>query len=569
MKKVKRFKSIQSRMVFYFIAVFLVVSFVSTVIQYKNNSDKQFEKSRDEIKRIAAAAALAIDGDMHVKIENRQDKNGEIYKKTRAKMQEFMKETEIWAIYTLVENGDKTKFIIDADENPTEIGYEYKYLDSMRPAFEGTSNSEEKLSKDKWGTVISGYAPIKNSKDEVVAIIGVDIDADYINKQKRELLVIATIINGVGLIVMAIISIILARKISKPITKLVDSFNELSLSKDLNKNIEIKTGDELEILSDSINEFIASFRDTIVEIQATGENVSSSANVLSISIKENQTALDEVSRAIENIAVGATDQAKDVNDVSYGIQEIVKDVDENKKKVNSINNAAGETRKLINYGLEAVNNQNDKTNENIEAFEKVTDVVKTLADEIENIEKILSKITGISEQTNLLALNAAIEAARAGELGKGFSVVADEVRILAEESSVATEEISYILEKININVKDAVEQINTANTIAKEQKHSVESTSMTFKDITNEVESIIDSISLINESFEAIGDNTNKISNNIQDVSSISQGNAAISEEVSASSEEQNSVMYEIGATAETLNELSKNLKDVISKFKI
>lgn len=199
----------------------------------------------------------------------------------------------------------------------------------------------------------------------------------------------------------------------------------------------------------------------------------------------------------------------------------------------------------------------------------MNDKIVQLADLATEVEKIVESVQSIANQTNLLALNAAIEAARAGEHGRGFAVVADEVRKLAEESAISTKEIAQILENINKDAEESVNQIEKSNLIAKEQQEAVDGTSVIFNQITKEVENVIDAIGGINESFKIIGDNTNSVSDKIQNVSAVSEENAAMSDEVSASSEEQNATMQEIGATAEKLNELSANLKKIISTFKI
>lgn len=228
-----------------------------------------------------------------------------------------------------------------------------------------------------------------------------------------------------------------------------------------------------------------------------------------------------------------------------------------------------DAQRVINNGQKAVDNQSIKTDENMKAFNKVASAVKKLAKEAEEVGNILATITNISEQTNLLALNAAIEAARAGEQGKGFSVVSQEVRKLAAGSTIAASQIAEILQRINTDAKEAIKEISNADLIAKEQKIAVDSTSITFNDMTREINQMIDSIQTISTSLKEVSGNTNYIADKIQGISSISEENAAIAEQVSASSEEQNAAMEEIGATAKGLNKLSGDLKDIISKFKV
>ncbi len=570
MKGITKFKTIQMRIIVSFVLLFLVIALITGTVQYNVNTDVQFQDIKEDAIKLAVSASLLIDGDSHEELVKEGNQDSKSYVIMRNDLQEFVGKTEIAGAYTLAKKGeDKTQFIVDADEDPPELGEEYDFLSDMEPAFQGTPSSDEDVTTDEWGTVISGYAPVQNSQGETVAIVGIDIDASHINQLKMQQLILLITTNLVGLVLMVLLSFFVARSISKPIKLLAKNFVELSSSNNLTKKIETKTGDEIELLGNSINGFIDNVRRIIIQIKSAGENVATSADDLNSSIGESQNVLEEVNRAIESIAAGAASQAKDVNEISYGIQGISKDMNENESKVSGVNAAAGETRKLVHEGMEALNNQSIKTDENMEASQKATAVVEKLATEIEDVEKILETITSISDQTNLLALNAAIEAARAGEHGRGFAVVADEVRNLAEESAASTKEIAQILRHINEGTKEAVDQIEKTNLIANEQKVAVDNTSLLFASMTKEIESIIDAIGVINTSFRGIGENASNINDKVQDVSSISEENAAMSEEVSASSEEQNATMEEIGATAEELNELSVNLEKIISIFKV
>lgn len=572
MVRINKLKSIQGKLIISFVILIFIINLVTGIINYKTDNVRGFQETREEVLKLAATAALLIDGDSHEKLTKEQDQLSDTYREIRTKMQSFQKEAGVRYIYTLALNGeDKTKFIIDADEEEgADLGYEYDYLPAMKNAFNGTSSVDTKMYTDEWGTFLSGYAPIKNSEGKVVAIVGIDLDVSYILAQRNQLIRRIAINMILSMVLTLVLSVLVSRKIIKPIHYLVERFEELSLSGgDLTKRIEINTGDELEILGNSVTSFIGNIRDIVEKTIYTAEGVASSADGLNASISETQKIVEEVTSAIQGIAEGASEQAGNVNDISCLIQNIAADINGNEKYMYNINNSVEKTKKLINNGVDAVNNQTIKTEENMNAFEKVTEVVQKLAEEVKEVQTILSTITNISEQTNLLALNAAIEAARAGEHGKGFSIVADEVRKLAEGSTVAVSEIGQIIQRINIDTKDVIQEINNADLIAKEQKVAVDSTGVTFNDMTKEIEGMIDSIQIISTSFKEISNNTNNIANKIQDISSVSEENVAIVEEVSASSEEQNASIEEIVATAENLHQLSQKLKEVIFKFKI
>lgn len=572
MASIKKVKSIQGKLIINFVVLIFIITLATGAIQYKESSERLLEDNRKGVSQLASAAALIIDGDIHEKLINQQDQLSDTYKDIKTKMQRFQKETGIEYIYTLGQNSDdKTKFIIDAAEtDAANLGDDYDYFSAMKDAFDGVASANKDLYTDKWGTFLSGYAPVKNSEGEVIAIVAVDIDVSNILDEKNQLIRSIAINMAFSMILTFILAIFLSKKITKPIHYLVKRFEELSLDGgDLTQKIEIKTGDELEALGNSVTNFISNIREIVQQVTNNSENVADLADNLNSYIGETQKSVEEVTSAIQGIAAGASEQAGSVNDISYWIQNIATDINENENNISNINSSIDKTRKIINSGIDAVSNQTKKTDENLNAFKKVTEVVDKLAKEVEEVKTILSTITNIAEQTNLLALNAAIEAARAGEHGKGFSIVADEVRKLAEESTMAVSEIGQIIQRINTDTKDVIEEIGSADLIAKEQKVAVDSTSITFEEITKEIEGMIGGIGIISTSFTEIAETTNTIANKIQDISSISEENVAIVEEVSASAEEQNTSMDSISSTAENLDNLSQNLKDVISKFKI
>ena len=456
-----------------------------------------------------------------------------------------------------------------SDEDNRLVGITLDNPEVIKNTFEGGNifvSEANILGKD----YVASYVPLMGADGTNAGVVFIGQTKDIIDTLIKNINAYISILLVVSILLVLGFLIFMVRRIVKPIRYLVVRFKELSQAGgDLTQKIQIKTGDELEILGDEVTKFIEKIRDIVYQVKDSSGGVACAADDLNISITQNQRAVEEVSTSIQNIAVGSSEQAGNVDDISFKIQRIAEDMDENSKKVKNINSSVAETRKLIKGGLEAVNNQSIKTEENLIAFKNVTEVVGKLAKETIEVGTILTTITKISKQTNLLALNASIEAARAGEHGKGFAVVANEVNTLAAGSAQAAKEIEEILERINMDTSVAIEQINQADLIAKEQKDSVDETSQIFKGMTKEIESMIDSIHTISLSFEEIGENTNNIANNIQIISEASQENAAIAEEVSATSEEQNASMTEMSQTAENLKQLSQKLTGVISKFKI
>lgn len=572
MPRKRKLVSIQKKLIVGFVTLVFGIILVTSIIQYTQRSRQLLYDTQQEVIRLAAAAVLLIDGEDHYKVTTNKEQTSETYQRLKKSMLDFQKATGVTYIYTLIEKDqDTTLFIVDAaDEGGANLGYEYMYLPAMKKAFEGIPAADENMYTDEWGTFLSGYAPIKNSDGKIIGILGLDIDAQKILEKKRHLLISIAINTILSILLTLIFSFFLSQKIIRPLNVLAERFKELSLKGgDLTQKIHIKTGDELEYLGDAITEFITHIRGIVEQVINHSKSVAGSAERLNGTINENQKAVEEVNTAILNMASGASEQSSNINDIHWTIQKIAAKTHENEKKVGQINYSVAETKHLIKDGVEAVTNQNIKTTESMNAFKRVSGVVEKLTKEANEVGSILETITHISEQTNLLALNAAIEAARAGENGKGFSVVAQEVRKLADGSSAAAKESRRILQRIESDVKEVVEEMNDADRIAKEQKLAVDSASLTFEKLTQEIEKMMEHIYVISTSFKEVDKDTNSMANKIQDIASVSQENAAIAEEISAHSEQQRVAMKEIGVTAEALQELSQNLNQMMFRFKV
>lgn len=502
----KRMRSIRAQLVGSFVLLVLVISTIINVQSYRNNYKHYISDIRNQVERIAAGAALFVDGEMHATFTDPSAMENEAFIATRNQLMDYMQATGMTYIYTLSQvDSDTTQFIVDAsEEEPAELGYEYEYMAGMEKAFNGEPSSDDDVYTDEWGTFISGYAPIKDNQGNVVAVVGVDIEAS-----------------------------------------------------------------ELEELSESVNLFIRNVGDIVKSIILFAEKVSNASHDFDISVDENRKAIEEVATSVGSIASGATDQAMLILEVSKNMEDITDSINENEQMIHSINTYANESKKHLNKGMQAIENQGEKTQENIQAFRKVFDVVNHLAEEASEVESIVATISNISNQTNLLALNAAIEAARAGEHGRGFSIVADEVRKLAEESNQSAIEIGEIIQRISKDTQDVLTEIKLADQSTSEQKEAVDETNKTYKTMIEEMNSMIDGIHQINQSFTAIVEKTHDTNKKTKDISGVAQDNAAIAQELSAATEEESAVMDGIANNSRILHELSLELKTTVAKFKV
>lgn len=572
MAKQTRIKSIQNKLILYFLILCLTINILVGFMQYKNSTERMMSDIKIRVEELAIAASLLVDGDKHSLLKVEDDQNSDTYEEIRNTLGNFQNKANVAYIYTLREiDENTTEFIVDAaEEDPTELGYEYDYLPAMKFAFSGKSASDDELYSDEWGTFLSGYAPVFDSRGKVDSIVGVDIDALYIINEKSEIKNEILFNLFISILITIILALFLARSIVKPIKFLVRRFESLSESGgDLTNKINIKTEDELQDLGDALNKFIDNIKEIVVQTISSSEKINNFSDAFRISIEESMNKMNEIDNSVHSIASGVGKESENLSQISEIVENISEDIIKKEDNISIINNSFGETKNLVLRGLEAVDNQNKKTHENLEAFNKVNKVVSDLASQAKEVQLILDTIKNISSQTNMLALNAAIEAARAGEYGKGFSVVAEEVKKLAEETDESASNISSILNRITSDTELALKEIKAAGVIAEDQKSAVEVTGKTFSEIAEEVEKMAENVDKVTSSLKEISGSTFEMKDNIKSISLLSEENAIMGEEVALSCDEQSKLMMEMSVTVEELSKLSHNMADNISKFKV
>jgi len=244
-------------------------------------------------------------------------------------------------------------------------------------------------------------------------------------------------------------------------------------------------------------------------------------------------------------------------------------IEKNEQDVQGLSDTAGKINKLKDEGLEIVKSLVEKTKENEEASFEINSLILDTDEGANKIQSASEMIRSIAEQTNLLALNAAIEAARAGESGRGFSVVADEIRKLAEESDRFTAQISEIINDLSSKSQAAVKTMKEMAATVQSQRESVGETNIKFAGIAQAIEDIEELISNLSQSGEMMNVKKDEVIEAIEVLSSISEENAAGTEEASASTEEQSASLVEIANASDTLAKFANEMQENITRFKI
>ncbi|MFW5987830.1 MAG: methyl-accepting chemotaxis protein [bacterium] len=341
-----------------------------------------------------------------------------------------------------------------------------------------------------------------------------------------------------------------------------DSCKECEVYKEVNRN-------EIETLGAWFNQLKDSLREMIYEVKEISVNINNSSDDLSEAGGELAKSAEEVGNAVQDVASGAEEQSAQVDQTNENIKDLINEIKDTREMSEEMAVESENVLVNINKGTTQLENSTTKVNKVNETSKEVAKTINNLGDKSADIGEIIELISGIANQTNLLALNAAIEAARAGESGRGFSVVADEIRKLAEESTEATEKIASLIKEIQSDVKSSIKEMNESKKAVNESVEAIVNTSENFEEIEKTANKLGGLIERVAESNKEMEKNSNSVQGAVNDIAKVSEEAASNAEEVAAASEEQTASTEEIVASADNLSDMAKNLKEAVEHFKL
>lgn len=406
--------------------------------------------------------------------------------------------------------------------------------------------------------------------DEIPGYILAEIPESEINAASDTIIERIIFLSIVILLLLSLIIFIAFRKyILKPISSILDFSNKIAAG---NLKAELdpsESNSEFKLLMKALNEMQASLKNIISDISEEAEQAAAASEELSAAGEEVGKSAKEVGKAIQNVASGAEEQSAQIDETEKVFEDLEKYLTEISSRAALMEEETKKAMNNIDSGISQVNNSVKEINEVKTETEAAAETINNLGELSQEIGEIVELIRGIADQTNLLALNAAIEAARAGESGRGFSVVADEIRQLAEESQTATDNISQLISRVQNNVENAVEKMDQNQTKVADSVQTIEKTGKAFANIKESSEKLTAGITEINSTTEKVEKGSITVRENLNEITSVSEEAASNVEEVAASSEEQAAATEEIVSSAQNMAQIAENLAKSVNKFKI
>jgi methyl-accepting chemotaxis protein len=437
------------------------------------------------------------------------------------------------------------------------------------PAYEGGDIANAKLLL--LGRATTGARQMmrlfRNTGDESREAINAELEQMQESGDNLKTITIYITAAVIGLSI--IIAIIMSMIVLRPIQRLLGSVEKVAAGDLSGEKIKVRTKDEIGQLTfafngmrDNLRNLIGKTASMTSQVAATAEQLSASSEETSAATNQIAVTIQEVSNTSEGTVVRSKESSDAAKQVYQGVETITFATAHASDRAEEASNQSKNGEQAIARAVQQIGTIHDTVRQSAARIQQ-------LGERSQEIGNILSLITSLSEQTNLLALNAAIEAARAGEHGKGFAVVADEVRKLAEESRVSAEKISVMIEAIQVDTEKAVEEMSRGTKEVEIGTQVVHEVGDSFTSISESIERVTKEMFNVSNATQTIAMNTVQLSEALTEMEQSSMQNAAHSQEVTASTEEQLAAMEEIASSAETMNHLANELREEVNKFKI
>ncbi len=569
-------KSLKLKMIVIFSSLILISGVVTSFISFQTSKNVITSSLGDQALSITENAVKVIDLDQYEEISLDSGET-DYYYELKESLNEIRETNGLVYLYTMgrqEKNGEfEYYYMVDGMlQDASALGDVEEGVDDyplLVKAFEtGKSQVGELTYSEEYGALVSAYIPIKSDSGELIGILGADLDASLVysslqaSKIKLMWMTVGIVLLSILLISIATVSLV------NPLKHLAQKV-ELVGKGDLTVTIESNRKDEIGSLTASFNHMLQELKTMIGVINQSSVTMSGTTSQLLVSANETKEASNEISVIMKQMASKVDTQYKSLDDSAKIIEEVSESINDIAVNSSVVTELSSKTQSEIEIGNQKVNGLVEQMNTISRSVNESSSSIMALQAHSKDIESIVGIIQGIASQTNLLALNAAIEAARAGEAGKGFAVVADEVRKLAEQSESSTVNIRNIIEKINSDTNITAENMKIVLDDVKEGIHSVGETGLVFKNILGAIQEVNVKIQEVTATSEEMSAATEEITASAKETAHIAEQASTDVRKTVDITLEQESLVLHMTESIEELVTMSSTMKELTGKFKL
>lgn len=543
----------------------IIVVLVCGLMGY--NSYTRFEKSMvrmgvEEADMAATIVADSLDAKLVYKVTVGSE-GTQVYQNLQGDLRKKQKACGIAFLYTLYTDGKKVYYGVDSDEDAAKVGDEFadSYAE-LEPVFGGKEYIQDYIDHTEDGDLITVYKPIEDNAGKVVAILGCDYDASSITAELQKAVVQTLQIGGICLILAILILTIIVSRITKGLMQVNAKIYDLVHNEgDLTQKLDVRSGDELELIAGNVNELLAYIRKIMIGISSGSMRLMSSSRKMVDHLSSADESITDVSATMQEMSAAMEETTSSLNQITEAIDEIYSSVERIAGNADAGKVSSQEMESRASGANDAAAEGQKKAKIETEKMAAALNEKIAKSKSVEQIEILTSNIIEITEQTNLLALNASIEAARAGEAGRGFAVVADEIGKLAGNSADAAAKIRQVSAEVIQAVDELAEgsqqmiefvcnstEEGFGGLVATSENYATDANAMrammeqfaqTAEELRSTMDGIRESISAVNIAVEesakgiaGVSESSVQLTGNVNDIQSEASDNNGIAEDL-------------------------------------
>lgn len=543
----------------------IIVVLVCGLMGY--NSYTRFEESmvRMGVEEADMAATIVADSlDANLLSEVTVGSEGtQVYQNLQENLRKKQKACGIAFLYTLYTDGKKVYYGVDSDEDAAKVGDEFadSYAE-LEPVFGGKEYIQDYIDHTEDGDLITVYKPIEDNAGKVVAILGCDYDASSIAAELQRAVVRTLQIGGICLLLAILILTIIVSRITKGLMQVNAKIYDLVHNEgDLTQKLDVRSGDELELIAGNVNELLAYIRKIMIGISSGSMRLMSTSRKMVDHVSSADESITDVSATMQEMSAAMEETTSSLNQITEAIDEIYSSVERIAGNADAGKVSSQELESRASVANDAAAEGEKKANIETEKMAASLNEKIAKSKSVEQIEVLTSNIIEITEQTNLLALNASIEAARAGEAGRGFAVVADEIGKLAGNSADAAAKIRQVSAEVIQAVDELAEgsqqmiefvrnstEEGFGGLVATSENYATDANAMrammeqfaqTAEELRSTMDGIRESISAVNIAVEesakgiaGVSESSVQLTGNVNDIQSEASDNNGIAEDL-------------------------------------